>query len=596
MISDDQQEAVVLSGVGKMYRIHRHRRDAILDAFGMSRLTRGGPSQEFWALRGIDLTLHRGKRLGIIGRNGAGKSTLLRLLTENVRPTEGTVTVRGEVQALMDAGEGFHPEFTGRENVRAALSYQGLTSAEIHDAQQEIADFTELGTFIDQPLKTYSAGMQARLSFAVATTVRPEILIVDEILGAGDAYFFGKSMERMRALVDHGATAILVSHALDQVTRFCEEAIWIDRGRVVRRGQTIEVVKAYEKFSQDLEARRLRANNAKSRKAGDGFRRDTYTDHLTLQLLPSAASYCSVAELRLKQDGADLDSIAVGDAQDSDGTQPAHITLGAGSGWSAPRQDDDRFFRTITSGLATATFALWLYFEGSDYEAEFTYCTGDDAWVQVEILRNQERLALASLPGTAGSWERHTVSLGTDSGSVSDPDRGNRAGPDISRWQGREDLTIESVAVVDASGHEQVVLKVFEPASLQVRLRANCANDFRIIPICLVFREDGLVVMRHIGSAVTMRLEHDATVDAQLDFGPLLLGNGRYLVTVGVYEHLVPTSLEESTIYEVLDRSYEFRVVGNVAPHDEIVRHPGEWVIDGESLDEKALLSSDDAT
>src|SRR5579862_3888255 len=217
------EEIVRFEDVGKMYKIFPSRTDNLLDALGLARmLGRDGRHREFWALRDISFGLSAGEKLGIIGRNGAGKSTLLKLVTGNFPPTEGRVQVQGDVQALLEIGGGLHPEFTGRENIRAALGYMGLSSRQIAEAEDEIADFTELGRFLDQPFKTYSQGMQARLSFAIATTTRPQILIVDEILGAGDAYFFTRSTARMRDLIEGGAAVLLVSHALDQIVRFCD--------------------------------------------------------------------------------------------------------------------------------------------------------------------------------------------------------------------------------------------------------------------------------------------------------------------------------------------------------------------------------------
>src|SRR5438132_6791645 len=183
------EPAIRFRGVGKMYKIFPSRRDNLIDALGLPSLRRRNSRyNEFWALRGIELEIARGDRLGIIGRNGAGKSTLLRLVTRNLPPTEGTVEVQGEVQALLEIGGGLHPEFTGRENIHASLSVQGLSRRAIEEATADIAAFTELGRFLDQPFKAYSQGMQARLAIAIATAVRPEILIVDEVLGAGDAY------------------------------------------------------------------------------------------------------------------------------------------------------------------------------------------------------------------------------------------------------------------------------------------------------------------------------------------------------------------------------------------------------------------------
>ena len=247
--------AVRMKGVGKRYKIFRHRRDHLLDAFGLSRIVpgSGGSYRDFWALRSIDLELPKGHRIGIIGRNGAGKTTLLKLITGNLPPTEGTVEVSGNVHALLDVGGGFHPEFTGRENVRAALTYQGLDTKDIREAEEEIAKFTDLGQFFDQPFKMYSLGMQARLTFASATAFVPDVLIVDEVLGAGDAAFYRRSIERMRELMNTGASVLLVSHALQQIQRFCDETVWLEHGKIVMRGPTQEVVRAYEKFTRELD-------------------------------------------------------------------------------------------------------------------------------------------------------------------------------------------------------------------------------------------------------------------------------------------------------------------------------------------------------
>ena len=230
------EHAIKLDGVGKMYKIFSSRTANLKDALGLPSVRKSRYSA-FWAVRDIDLELAQGQRLGIIGRNGAGKSTILKLITQNVAPTEGTVTVEGQVQALLDTGGGLHPEFTGDENIEASLTFLGLGHGEIRAARDDIAEFTELGRFLEQPFKTYSTGMQARLAFGIATTIQPEILVVDEILGAGDAYFFSKSITRMQRLIESGASVLLVSHALDQIIRFCDEAIWLERGQIVMRGQ-----------------------------------------------------------------------------------------------------------------------------------------------------------------------------------------------------------------------------------------------------------------------------------------------------------------------------------------------------------------------
>jgi lipopolysaccharide transport system ATP-binding protein len=242
--------AIRLENVSKIYKLHGSQRDQLIDILGLQRfgIKTKTSAKEFVALSGISLDVPRGHRIGIVGRNGAGKTTLLKLLCGNFAPTFGEIEVNGTVQALMNIGLGFHPEFTGRENVEASLQYNGLARDEYRQAMDEVVEFCELGDFLDQPFKTYSLGMQARLMFASATAIRPDILIVDEMLGSGDAYFVAKSKTRVERIVNSGCTMLLVSHSMQQVLELCDEAIWLDQGIVRMRGPAFEVVKAYEAY------------------------------------------------------------------------------------------------------------------------------------------------------------------------------------------------------------------------------------------------------------------------------------------------------------------------------------------------------------
>jgi lipopolysaccharide transport system ATP-binding protein len=242
--------AIRLQNVSKIYKLHGSQSDQLIDVLGLQRfgIKAKKPSKEFAALSDISLEVPRGHRIGIVGRNGAGKTTLLKLICGNFAPTSGEVEVNGTVQALMNIGLGFHPEYTGRENVEASLQYNGLARDEYQKAMEGIIDFCELGDFLDQPFKTYSLGMQARLMFASATAISPDILIVDEVLGAGDAYFVAKSKIRVQRMIEAGCTMLLVSHSMQQVLELCDEAIWLDGGQIRMRGESLLVVKAYEEY------------------------------------------------------------------------------------------------------------------------------------------------------------------------------------------------------------------------------------------------------------------------------------------------------------------------------------------------------------
>jgi lipopolysaccharide transport system ATP-binding protein len=202
--------------------------------------------EEYWALQGVDLTIPKGRTLGIIGNNGAGKSTLLRLLCGLGRPTHGKVMRRGRLSSLLELGTGFHSDFSGRENVVTYCLLSGLTRKETLDLMPQIIEFSELEDFIDNPVRTYSSGMYVRLGFAAAICTDPDIVVVDEVLAVGDLRFKKKCLDRLAELKKAGKTILLVSHAMDQIETLCDEVVWLENGRVREHGETNEVVNHYK--------------------------------------------------------------------------------------------------------------------------------------------------------------------------------------------------------------------------------------------------------------------------------------------------------------------------------------------------------------
>ncbi len=227
------KHAVVVTNVAKHFKKNAKRREYTTVKSELLRFIKGEraaiePSLHIEALKGIDLVVPKGSTVGIIGRNGSGKSTLLKLITGIYTPTSGTVQVNGRISALLELGAGFHPDFTGRENILINGIILGMSRADVKDRIGEIIEFAELGDFIDEPVRTYSSGMFMRLAFAVATHVDPEILIVDEILSVGDEHFSKKSQAKMAEFKTSGKTILLVTHSLDTVERWCDLAVWID--------------------------------------------------------------------------------------------------------------------------------------------------------------------------------------------------------------------------------------------------------------------------------------------------------------------------------------------------------------------------------
>ena len=229
------------AGLGKCYHVYERPSHRLLQGLlGDSRRF----YKEFWALRGVDLKVRRGETLGIIGRNGSGKSTLLQMIAGTLAPTEGRIEVEGRIAALLELGSGFNPEFTGRENVFMNAAILGLTTAEVEARLDRILDFADIGTFIDQPIRNYSSGMVMRLAFAVMANVDADVLIIDEALAVGDAFFTQKCMRFLREFKEHG-TLLFVSHDDSAVSGLCDTALWLENGTVRGYGAAKDVVHSY---------------------------------------------------------------------------------------------------------------------------------------------------------------------------------------------------------------------------------------------------------------------------------------------------------------------------------------------------------------
>ncbi|OWP49125.1 ABC transporter ATP-binding protein [Pseudomonas nitroreducens] len=235
--------SIRVQNLGKCYQIYEKPHHRLLQML----LSRFGKSyfREFWAIRDVSFSIPKGKVIGILGKNGAGKSTLLQIICATLSPSHGDVEVNGRVAALLELGSGFNPEFTGIENIYLNGQILGLSPDEVSRKLDDILAFADIGDFVHQPVKTYSSGMFARLAFSVAVNVEPDILIVDEALSVGDAWFQHKSMARMRTLMESGCTVLFVSHSIEAVRALCDEAVWLENGTIKMQGGVTEVTNAY---------------------------------------------------------------------------------------------------------------------------------------------------------------------------------------------------------------------------------------------------------------------------------------------------------------------------------------------------------------
>lgn len=243
--NDSPTAIISAAGLSKCYHIYERPQDRLRQfLFGRKRRF----YREFWALQPLSFSVERGECVGFVGRNGSGKSTLLQILAGILTPSGGSATINGRVAALLELGAGFNPEFTGRENVFLNAAILGLSYNEIVERLPAIEAFAEIGSFINEPVKTYSSGMYVRLAFSVAIHVDPEILIVDEALSVGDAAFQYKCLRRIEELQDRGTSIILVTHDSGVVKRFCSRAGWIHEGRLISFGPAVEIVNQYDDF------------------------------------------------------------------------------------------------------------------------------------------------------------------------------------------------------------------------------------------------------------------------------------------------------------------------------------------------------------
>lgn len=237
--------AVKVENVSVMFNLHKEKIDNIKE-YVIKFLKRKIRFTEFWALTDVSFEVKEGERIGILGFNGAGKSTLLKVIAGVLKPTKGSVQVNGVIAPLLELGAGFDMNYTGAENIYLYGATMGYSRKYIEERYQQIVDFAELGEFIDVPVKNYSSGMRARLGFAIATAVDPQVLILDEVLSVGDAKFKKKSEAKIMSMFDKGVTVLFVSHNTAQVRRLCTKAVLLEKGRVIASGTADEVCDIYD--------------------------------------------------------------------------------------------------------------------------------------------------------------------------------------------------------------------------------------------------------------------------------------------------------------------------------------------------------------
>lgn len=508
--------AIRLADVSKVYRLYGTPREQILDSMGFTRFlpkSRRPNVREFHALKHVSLTIGKGERVGIIGRNGAGKTTLLRLITGNFAPTTGAVEVNGSVQALMQLGLGFHPEFSGYENIRSALNYNGLTGKEFDAALADVVDFVELGDFLYQPLKTYSMGMNARLQFAAATAIHPDIMIVDEVLGAGDAYFAAKCAFRMKKLTSReGATLLLVSHSATQILQFCSRGIWLEAGEVIMDGPAIDVIGAYEVESE----RRIHA----AKVAADALEQKIYESSRPLPDVspPVAARAEPSAEAK---DGG-------GGASPAHGERPSEQDVPVGR---LPPEVQDP---PPPPELPTYAVKNWL---GS-------------------------AIASKDVDREDGQLDEYRVEL--ENGLL------------VHRWPSNPGVKIRNLQLMSL-GQPTTALYTQRPCTIDMKLEVEVDHELKCRYFFSVFNLEALRLAWITSPIDTFRARPGDTRLVRVKLNPLLLGGGTFILSTSIFDDVDLLHLSAAHRYDLLARCLEFKVIEHDGRESPVFHHPAGW-------------------
>lgn len=276
----EQKDVIIVKNVKKSFRIYKDKGNTIKEKILFRERNRYTVRD---VLNGISFKIPRGQAVGLIGHNGCGKSTTLKLLTRIMYPDQGTIKVNGRVSSMLELGAGFHPDMSGRENIYINASIFGLTKKEIDARMQDIIEFSELGPYIDNPVRTYSSGMYMRLAFSVAINVNADVLLIDEILAVGDANFQNKCMKKLRSIKQKGTTIVIVSHSMEQIESFCDRTIWINDGKIAGDGRPEIIDRQYKEFLMDYNFK----NSIEHEKKKDETQ------------LPSEDERCGSGELRI---------------------------------------------------------------------------------------------------------------------------------------------------------------------------------------------------------------------------------------------------------------------------------------------------------
>lgn len=599
--------AIRLRGLTKAYRLYKSSSDKAFGIFNL-RLGRLGAYTEHLAIDHMDLEIRRGERVGIIGRNGSGKSTLLKLMSGTTAPTLGTLEVNGDIHILMNLGTGFHPDFTGRQNAHAYLAQMGVPSRKSDALVAELAAFAELGKYFDQPLATYSSGMAVRLMFAASTVINPDILLLDEVLGVGDAYFVHKSFNRLRALCTReGTTLLLVTHSPHMAAEICERLIWIDAGRVMQDGEPLAVINAYEASIRDQEEQRLRqvnehlasqralveqhgdlgANGRTARRAANGeggpivlsAELQTVADQV-----PRGCLY--ISRVRLLSGGREMAVLDFDAPERSANAQP--VDDRSKGDWGPEILHKGRRARqymrygSVYHKLPLLVSNPAFDWTAADLSAEVTYWTDIEEQMTFSLFNpDGDTRSLGTLDLTQpNQWREARAPL------VLVP----AAEADTRARYGTRRVEIIDFQVFNGSDQQTTLFDVGDTMRIRIGYRVNDPLMDEHPSFVVAFHKDGLTSTHRFWTE-GFRISAADRMEGHLDAiaSPLLLGPGRYTITPAVFQesHIVTPGVKpyftvSDFLYDMHARRHQIEIPArdpnNPRYYDYVFQHPSRWI------------------
>lgn len=573
-------DAVIeLRNVTKKYRLYAQPFDRFLDLLGWLPKTPGRYS-EHTALNNVSFQVGRGEKVAVIGRNGAGKSTMLKLVTQVTAPTSGEVVLRGDVHALLQLGSGFHPEFSGRQNAYSHLAQYGIGGRQAERLVDDIAAFAELGEYLDQPMKTYSSGMTVRLMFAASTVLSPDVLILDEVLGVGDAYFQQKSYARVRDLCEsNGSTVLLVSHDIYGASKICPRMIWVDRGSVVMDADSPTVIAAYEDSIRAQEESRLRqrkfdriqqlANEAEEAKKKIEPKLPALIEVCAVGSRPQPCSvHFSRIALSWGEETVDLPL----DREVAVSAEESHLQM-EGCCWGPITTWQDRTTRAMqnfgssfqkTAGVAIVPESVAAG-GVENLRLDFDYWMDEPCELLLRLHWQGTAYDLGALPPTCAAWSTHRVTPSAEKlcGPV-DVQRTNMSGV-----HGTGVIGLSELRLLDSNGAETFFVKHGEPFELLVDYEIRDPDFNSTAQVIVALHRDGV---QDVCRLLTRDLRFDAAAQShgtiRLEWPKLTLSDGTYTATVlmakeGYYDREQTIFYSANPeVYCCLARLLEFNISG----------------------------------